>query len=700
MNVNTRISTVWLKLSRLTAVQSMSAIVKSYSDLFFLKGIWVGLAILGLTLLNPNLGLSGLFSVFIAFLVARFLGYHQSFIESGIFTYNALLVGLSIGQLFSFSWLTALYIAIASSITLLLTISLMDVFSRFFRLPILSIPFIIVSSLIYLSAARFTNLYVNELYETGHIEFLSNTFPLWINGFLKSMGAIIFMPDPLVGIIILLMIALYSRVLFVLAVIGYYFGIVLQSFFMGSFTIAFLDLNAFNYPLIAMALGAVFNIPSIKSFFIAMMGVAGATVLIKSIDVFWSQYGLPVFTLPFIFITLVTVYTLGLVQYPFRPIYFKETPEKTARFFYLQKIRFPQVPTLTLPFLDAWTVYQGFNGKWTHKGVWQYAYDFVKQDAYGKTYAEDGTQLEHYYCFAAPVSSPAYGTVVYIENSQPDNPIGTVDNVNNWGNYVIIALADGCYIGLCHLKQFSVLVHAGDAVVPYQVIGYCGNSGYSPEPHIHMQYQTTSFLTSQTLPFTFRGVIQSQAHYLSFATPEEGKGVEPAISQLFYQQCTGFILDEVLSFDVWFKGDLIETVQFVVKMAFDGTFYFERNSSYLYFGQTDTQFLFYSLDGNDPYLKLLNLALPSMPLTFISKGEWQEVVFAEFYPQTGRYLERLSRLFHYKSEYNAIYSFDNAVVINGKILHNSACLYQTSIHLDPVIKITKFQVGDYLLVAS
>jgi urea transporter len=697
MNIN--VPHVLLKLSRFAPVQALRSMINSYSDLFFLKGGWIGIVILGLTLLNPNLGLSGLFSVFIAFLVARFLGYQQSFIESGIFTYNALLVGLSIGQLFSFSWLTSVYIAIASSITLLLTISLMDVFSRFFRLPILSIPFVIVSSLIYLSAARFTNLYVNELYATGHIEFLSNTFPLWINGFFKSMGAIIFMPDPLVGIIILLMIALYSRVLFLLAVVGYYFGILLQSFFMGSLTIAFLDLNAFNYPLIAMALGAVFNIPNIKSFLIAMMGVAGATVLIKSIDVFWSQYGLPVFTLPFIFITLVTVYTLGLVQYPFRPVYFKSTPEKTARFFYRQKIRFPQLPTFTLPFLDQWAVYQGFNGEWTHKGIWQYAYDFVKQDAHKKTYSGDGAALEDYYCFAAPVSSPTYGTVVYIENTQPDNPIGTVDNMHNWGNYVIISLSEGGYIGLCHLKQFSVIVQAGEWVVPYQVVGYCGNSGYSPEPHIHMQFQSTSFLTSQTLPFNFRSTIQNQSSYLSFSEPEEGALIEPVISQLFYQQCTAFILDEVLSFDVWLKDKLIESVQFTVKMALDGTFYFERNNSYLYFGQTETQFLFYSLDGDDPYLKLLNLALPSMPLNFIKKGEWQEVVSPEFYPKKRGLFETLPRWFHYKAEYNARYYFDSDLVIRGEVLHNGNRLYQTSIYLDPIMKITKFQVGEYWLIA-
>ncbi len=698
--INTRISLVLLKLSCFAPFRAVRAIVNSYSDLFFLKGGWIGLAILGLTLLNPNLGFSGLFSVFIAFLVARFLGYQQNFIESGIFTYNALLVGLSIGQLFSFSWLTALYIAIASSITLLLTISLMDVFSRLFRLPILSIPFIIVSSLIYLSAARFTNLYVNELYATGHIEFLSNTFPLWMNGFFKSMGAIIFMPDPLVGLIILVMIALYSRVLFLFAVVGYYFGILLQGFFMGSFTIAFLDLNAFNYPLIAMALGAVFNIPNVKSFLIAMMGVAGATVLIKSIDVFWSQYGLPVFTLPFIFITLVTVYTLGLVKYPFRPVYYKSTPEKTARFFYLQKIRFPQYPTFTLPFLDQWSVYQGFNGEWTHKGIWQYAYDFVKQDAQGKTYAAEGTALENYYCFAAPVSSPTYGTVVYIENSQPDNPIGTVDNVNNWGNYVIIALSEGGYIGLCHLKQFSVIVQAGEWVVPYQVVGYCGNSGYSPEPHIHMQFQSTSFLTSQTLPFNFRGVIQDQQHYYPFSEPAKASQVEPVISQPFYQQCTAFILDEVLSFDVWLKGEFIEKIQFTVKMAFDGTFYFERNNSYLYFGQTDTQFIFYSLDGDDRYLKLFNLALPSMPLKFIKNADWQEVVLPNIHPQKRPFLETLSQWFYYKSDYNARYYFDSEVVIKGAVLHNGTSLYQTCIHLDPVIKVTKIQVGDYLLVAS
>jgi hypothetical protein len=51
------------------------------------------------------------------------------------------------------------------------------------------------------------------------------------------------------------------------------------------------------------------------------------------------------------------------------------------------------------------------------------------------------------------------------------------------------------------LKQGSITVHKGDYVNKGDVIARCGNSGRSPVPHLHMQFQSTPQVGSKTMDF-------------------------------------------------------------------------------------------------------------------------------------------------------------------------------------------------------
>ena len=670
------------------------SVLLSYSEIFFLKSSKSGLILLLISFLNPNLGIAGLISILTSFVFAQFVGYEKEFLKSGYFTYNALLVGFSIGQIFALSPLSIIYLCIASVITFLVNVSLADVFSKYFGLPILSLPFVAVTSLIYLSASKFSNLYVNDLYSAGHIELLSNTFPIWINGLLRSLGAIVFMPDPIIGLLILLLLVFQSRVLFTLAVTGYYFGVLLQGAFVGSSVNVFYDLNAFNYPLIAMAIGGIFNIPSIKSYAFAFTGVAMSTVLIKSIDIFWAEYGIPVFTLPFLLITLGFNYVLSLLQYKFKVQVFKNTPEETAEYYYTQQFRYSQATPMYLPFRDEWSVYQGFDGEWTHQGIWKYAYDFVKRNSKGLTYENEGKSLEDYYCYRKEVTAPCRGYVAYAIDYFVDNPIGVVDTINNWGNYVVISDSRGYYVGVCHLAQGSLLVKAGDWVEAFQPIGLCGNSGYSPQPHIHMQYQSSTYLNSVTFPFSFTG-IESNKEVFHHHLPDNGESIKPYYLNDFYFQVTNFVLDEILKFKVYDNDNFIENIEFKVKMGLDSTFYLERNNGRLYFGKSYSSFYFYHLEGDDKYLKLLYQSMPSLPLSFVEGKTWSDVIPRKF---LGDFKQRailgLKAMFNYSTEKNAKYKYDSDITISGKISgYSNNDFVETQIVLDPYVKFKEIKVG-------
>lgn len=171
---------------------------------------------------------------------------------------------------------------------------------------------------------------------------------------------------------------------------------------------------------------------------------------------------------------------------------------------------------LTLPFDGEWTVVNGGVTEDTSHS-WEilsqrYAYDFVITDEEGKTHTGDGEELDDYYAFGKPIRAPADGTVVAVSDRRRDypHPGGARIEWRTWdiaGNHVTIEHETGEYSFLAHLKAGSTTVSEGDSVTAGEVIGQCGNSGHSTEPHLHYQLQDTqSFWTAAGLAPRFFGV--------------------------------------------------------------------------------------------------------------------------------------------------------------------------------------------------
>jgi urea transporter len=602
-----------------------TSFLNSYADIFFIKGVYSGLSILLITLLNYNVAISGIIAVFSAYWFARFIGLKSEFLETGYYTYNALLVGLSIGFLFKLSLLSLPLILIAGVLTLLITTVSVRVFQQLFALQILSIPFIIVSTLVYLSVSSFTNLFVNTLYNQS--SFLQLDFlPFWMSGYFSALGAIIFMPNELTGMLIAILLIVNSRILFLLSVAGFGLGIGLYGLFIGSIESAAGNISSFNYILIAMALGGIFNIPSLKSYVLAMIAVATSTLVASAGQVFWSQYGLPIFTVPFILITLSFVYLLNLLAYKFKTIFYIGSPEQNLDYYLTNKNRFVgNKIALSLPFSGQWSVWQGFDGKWTHKGKYKYAYDFVKTDSQGKTHSGNGKQLSDYYAYAQEILSPVNGRVVKVVNLLPDNIVGSIDTQNNWGNEIIIESDKGIIVKLAHFAYDSIFVYEGQSVFTNTVIGLCGNSGVSPQPHIHIQVQTSFLIHAVTLPFVFVNYLH-QKNFNLFGLPKESTEITHCQFDLFFDQITNFVLDEVLSFDVYKEQKFVTQIKLKVAMSELGVYYFATKKGKLYFGKEYGNFYFYNLEGNDVYLKLIYLALSTMPLSNLVDLNWRDTI--------------------------------------------------------------------------
>lgn len=130
---------------------------------------------------------------------------------------------------------------------------------------------------------------------------------------------------------------------------------------------------------------------------------------------------------------------------------------------------------------------------------------------------------ERFVGFGRPLWASVDGTVVAVEGEVPDHlafrglpsvayMLGQGRRARGgWravaGNHVVIATAHGrAFVAVCHLQRRSLRVRVGDRVRKGDVIGACGNSGNSTEPHVHVQAMTSRDpLTAESIRFTLDG---------------------------------------------------------------------------------------------------------------------------------------------------------------------------------------------------
>jgi murein DD-endopeptidase MepM/ murein hydrolase activator NlpD len=213
------------------------------------------------------------------------------------------------------------------------------------------------------------------------------------------------------------------------------------------------------------------------------------------------------YSLPFNLIVLTFLYALKLREK--RPQTLIETPvqmgkPETNLYLYSRNAkRFPAAfpVSATLPFYGEWQVSQAHNGEHTHKGAWRHAWDFIITDNKGNQFKNSGDLREDYYCFGKSVLAPADGEIAEVVDNIPDNVIGDVNTKDNWGNTVIIKHDDFIYSKLSHLKFQSIKIKPGNKVKKGQIIALCGNSGRSPYPHLHFQFQSKPYVGSFTIDY-------------------------------------------------------------------------------------------------------------------------------------------------------------------------------------------------------
>ncbi len=147
---------------------------------------------------------------------------------------------------------------------------------------------------------------------------------------------------------------------------------------------------------------------------------------------------------------------------------------------------------LKLPFNGEWFVHWGGDNvllNYHYQSECQkFAFDFViKKD--DLTYNGSGRTNEDYYAFGEDIISPVEGKIFKLIDGIEDNNPGKTNKKAGPGNVIYLQTKYNELITLAHFKNGSILVKEGETVKQGQVLGKCGNSGNSTEPHLHFQIE-------------------------------------------------------------------------------------------------------------------------------------------------------------------------------------------------------------------
>jgi len=507
----------------------LDEIARGYGWVCMTSSLKAGAALALLTFIDPVSGSMGLLAAISAWYAGQGAGADKG--ERPVCVFNGLLIGLFVAHVWVSSVSVVILAVLGGIFAGWLTVALGRLSWSLIKLPILSLPFVIVAMLTASAGSSFSTLHFNPYTAPPEL------FGTQVDRFLSALGNLYFIAHPFIGLLILAVILAYSRYYFLLAVMGYSAALLFLKQLGAApehMAASAWDSNAI---LAALLVGGLFATPSFLTAALAVLAAVMAAWLALALGRIIDVAHLVPFSSPFVFAAWSVLYAAvrnNRISSSFN-LSLPDAPERTYERtqISLARVGSPSSVPLALPFMGVWTVSQGFSGQHTHRGLWKHALDFIVMKE-SKSFSGHGNRLNDFYCYNLPVLSPAYGQVWRVVNDVPDNLPGTINVAANWGNYVVIRLYNGLFALVAHLKPGSICVLPGAQLKPGDFIGNCGNSGRSPQPHIHLHLQASEEVGAPTIPFHLASVLvmeqKTDARYELAVVPNESATVVSAVA--------------------------------------------------------------------------------------------------------------------------------------------------------------------------
>ncbi len=617
---------------------AFESIFNAYSLIYFCRNSRLGGILLAATFISPTFGLFGLAGTMTAFAATKMLDFPASRIRSGELLCNSLISSMGLAYVTNQQNLSVYLLMILLPVTaiaaMVLSVALTQVMLRLFGMGAYSLPFVIVTIFNYLLMYSFTATPVIGAPPPSllpEISFLPSILTEWFLAF----SAALFIPNVVVGMIACFAVFIHSPLQIALGMFGFLVGY-------GFLQLTGLNASAFgagwmgtNYLYCGMGLGGVYFITSKSSLLLAGFGAILSTLIAIGMRTFLRSYNIPPLSFPFLIVLLMFTYALrqrSRFLWLFESPYLDSSPEQNVLRFLTNLKRFPNfyTPTLSLPFLGCRVVTQGFNGDYTHKSLWCHALDFEILDESGKPHPDQRTKLEDAYTYGTAILSPCDGVVISVVSDVIDNELGEENLLQNWGNLVVVLNDLGWYVLLSHFKRDGIIVYKNQRVTRGQLLGYCGNSGRSPLPHLHLQVQAAWFPGATTIPFRIRNFISHHASgetVLTTGIPREGDLISPLQIDPDLIACFSGQIGTSIRYRIEKAGKTIawETIRTISlgwgEISYQSVEYGARLSASI----SDETYISHTLENSSAsILRLFSLGLGSVPFSKNRSIMWED----------------------------------------------------------------------------
>lgn len=608
---------------------------------FLIPHPWIG-AFLWLAIFqNLRFAAFALLGVAIAEILIRSYHIRETSLIDGSLKANALLAAIAV------AWLTEptdtpvqtqIAVAIASAVVAIgVAGALMRVVANA-NLPTLVLGHCFVATMLFAIFPHWTELAVGSM-----VWWPVPTDPLgWVVTFFRTLGALLFSPTLGVGLVVAAAVLLWSRVAFVAGVVGWIAGIVTATALSQEGVIYYWMPTAYNFFLAGMGLGAVFFLPGLAGLILAAMGGSAAAVYAVGLQHLFPATALGYLPIASALAIWIGICALALAdeRSVLRRNQTTELPPEEAwwRAAYWSRRSGRQGPFLVLPTSGRAQIAQGMDGSLSHIGPWRHALDFQSPESLDQPAADAGKAAS----WNGAAVAPAGGVVERVRNNVVDNPTGICNYAEPWGNYVIIRLDQGGWAQLAHLRCGKVAVQPGMRVEIGSYLGEVGNSGRSPSPHLHLQVQSSPELGAPTVPFRLANFLSeayaegARLQWHSSAMPGQGTIVLPALPNPEVHSIVTSVAPGTAVWRVESTGTIprplrparaATTTRIAISLDAVGRHLFRGMAGGALVSSLDADaWRIVELQaGAAPLLKLLALAVPSIPYAAASGMMWEEL---------------------------------------------------------------------------